>query len=125
MMLSGVAIAVWQPMDSGTTKWLYGVWGSSENNVFAVGEGGSILHYNGSTWLPMESGTTVCLYSVWGSSENNVLSQTPEGRELITLYYQWSPVIIKAMEEDEEFKEKVKELIDGILQLSNFFRGNT
>ncbi len=31
------------------------------------------------------------------SIRDNVLSQTPEGREIITLYYQWSPAIVKAM----------------------------
>ena len=48
---------------------------------------------------------------------DNVLSQTPEGQELIRLYYQWSLVIVKAMEEDEEFKTDVKELVDGFLGL--------
>ena len=48
---------------------------------------------------------------------DNVLSQTPEGREIIKLYYQWSPVIVEAMKEDEEFKEQVKEMIDGVLLL--------
>lgn len=46
---------------------------------------------------------------------DTVLNQTPEGRELIKLYYQWSPTIVKAMEEDEGFKEAIKELIDAIL----------
>ena len=45
------------------------------------------------------------------------MSQTQEGQEIIRLYYQWSPVIVKAMEEDEEFKEEVKEMIDGVLEL--------
>ncbi len=48
---------------------------------------------------------------------DNVLSQTPEGKELIRLYYQWSPTIVNTMEEDEEFKEEVKEVIDGVLPL--------
>jgi hypothetical protein len=48
---------------------------------------------------------------------DDVLSQTPAGREIIKLYYQWSSVIVKAMEEDEEFKEEVKEVIDGVLPL--------
>ena len=48
---------------------------------------------------------------------DNVLSQTPEGQELIILYYQWSPLIAKAMEEDESFKEEVKEMIDEVLSL--------
>jgi len=48
---------------------------------------------------------------------DNVLSNSPEGQELIKLYYEWSPVIVKAMEEDEEFKEDMKEIIDGVLML--------
>lgn len=48
---------------------------------------------------------------------DNVLRHTPEGQEIIRLYYQWSPAIVKAMEEDYELKEEVKELIDGILPL--------
>jgi len=48
---------------------------------------------------------------------DTVLNQTKEGEELIKLYYQWSPVIVKAMEEDEEFKKEVKAMIDGVLPL--------
>jgi hypothetical protein len=48
---------------------------------------------------------------------DNSLNQTPEGRELIKLYYQLSPVIVRAMEKDEEFKKDVKEMIDGFLPL--------
>jgi hypothetical protein len=48
---------------------------------------------------------------------DKVLSQTPQGQELIRLYYEWSPAIAKAMEADEEFKEEVKEMIDGVLEM--------
>jgi len=48
---------------------------------------------------------------------DNVLAQTPEEQEIIKLYYQWSPVIVKVMEEDEELKKKVKEMIEGVLGL--------
>jgi len=46
---------------------------------------------------------------------DNVFSKTPEGQELIKLYYQWSPTIVEMMEEDEGFKEEVKGIIDGVL----------
>jgi hypothetical protein len=39
------------------------------------------------------------------------------GHDIVELYYQWSPVIAKAMEEDGEFKVEVKEMIDGELEL--------
>ena len=48
---------------------------------------------------------------------NTILSKTPEGREIIRLYYEWSPVVIRSMEKDEKFKEEVQQLFDGILLL--------
>jgi len=48
---------------------------------------------------------------------DNTLNQTPAGQELIRLYYEWSPVIIKTMEVDKEFKAEVKEMVDGVLEL--------
>ena len=48
---------------------------------------------------------------------DEVLNKTPVGQEIIRLYYQWSPAIIKVMEKDAEFKEDVKELIEGILPM--------
>jgi hypothetical protein len=49
------------------------------------------------------------------SIRDNVLSKTPEGLELIDLYYQWSPVIVSAMERDEDFKQEVKDMLDEFL----------
>ena len=46
---------------------------------------------------------------------DNVLSKTQEGQELIKLYYQWSPIMVMAMEADEEFKEDIKEMVDEVL----------
>lgn len=48
---------------------------------------------------------------------DNVLTKTPTGQEIIRLYYEWSPAIVTAMEEDEKFEEEVMELIDEILPL--------
>jgi hypothetical protein len=47
---------------------------------------------------------------------DNIVRETPEGQELIRLYYEWSPAIVRAMEEDEEFKAQVKEMIDGVVE---------
>ena len=49
---------------------------------------------------------------------DEVLSQTPEGQELIDLYYELSPALVQAMQEDEAFKEYVQETLDGILPLT-------
>ena len=52
------------------------------------------------------------------SLRDNALSTTPEGQELIRLYYQWSPAIVEIMEENEGFKEDVEEIINGVLELT-------
>jgi hypothetical protein len=131
----------WSPMTSGTTNPLRGVWGSSGSDVYAVGIMGTILHYGGTvptttvpvtTTTSIPSGTTTTVEpctseAIYGENSeetellryirDNVLSQTPEGQELIRLYYELSPVIVEMMEEDEEFKAPVKEMIDGVLPL--------
>jgi hypothetical protein len=48
---------------------------------------------------------------------DDVLMQTPEGRELIKLYYLWGPTIVRAMEDDEEFQEELMEIIDTYLPM--------
>jgi len=52
------------------------------------------------------------------SFRDNILSKTPEGKEMIRLYYQLSPAIVRAMEEDKKFKEEIKKIIDGILPMT-------
>jgi hypothetical protein len=110
----------WTPMNSGTTENLFGIWGSSSSDVFAVGSNGTILHHDG------VSGSCLArrLYGEFSeetallkSFRDKVLRNSPEGEEIIRLYYQWSPIIVRAMEDDEEFKEDVKELIEGILPM--------
>ena len=48
---------------------------------------------------------------------DNILKSTAEGQELIKLYYEWSPAIVKAMKVNEELREEVKGMIDGVLLL--------
>jgi hypothetical protein len=63
----------WQnPLPQGND--LYGVWGSSGTDVFAVGGSGTIMHYDGSAWSAMSSGTTDLLFSVWGRSATDVFA---------------------------------------------------
>ena len=46
---------------------------------------------------------------------DTVLSKTPAGHELIKLYCQWSPLMVRALEEDNAFKAGTREMIDGIV----------
>jgi len=67
----GVSLT-WKTMNSGTTENLFAVWGTSHNDVYAVGSSGTILHYDGSNWSPMSTPTSASLEAVWGTASNNV-----------------------------------------------------
>ncbi len=70
--VSADSSAAWVDMTSGTTADLYGVWGAGSSDIFATGESGTIIHYNGSGWSAMTSGTTADLYGVWGTGSSDV-----------------------------------------------------
>lgn len=48
---------------------------------------------------------------------DTVLRRTPEGRELIRLYYQWGPFVTRAMMADDATREKVKQLADAVVMM--------
>ena len=48
---------------------------------------------------------------------DTILSKTPKGQEIIRLYYEWNPAIVKVMKEDETFKQEVRGMIEGVLPL--------
>ncbi len=56
----------------GNKPYLYDVWGSSGNDVYAVGSGGAILHYDGVEWSLIK--TSHYLNRVWGSGPNDVFA---------------------------------------------------
>ena len=61
----------WQnPLPQGHN--LRGLWGGSGTDVFAVGDGGTILHYNGSTWINISNMPPSVLNDVWGISATSV-----------------------------------------------------
>ncbi len=82
----------WGSMNSGTSNYLAGVWGSSSSDVFAVGGFGTILHYDGSTWSSMSSGTSKSLEGGWGSSGSDVFAIGEAGTILHYDGSTWSPM---------------------------------
>lgn len=64
---------------------LVGCGSSSGSDVYAVGDKGTILHWNGSSWSNQTvSGVVHSLRSVWGSSITNIYAVGSEG---IILHY--------------------------------------
>ena len=63
---------------------LNGVWGAAANDIWAVGDGGVIVHFNGVDWSTIPSGTTENLSSIWGSGPNDIWAGGDSG---ILLHY--------------------------------------
>jgi hypothetical protein len=54
--------------DSGLN--LYGVSGNNSSDIWAVGEQGLVLHWNGTKWLTVDIGTRANMWGVWSPSGN-------------------------------------------------------
>lgn len=48
------------------------LWGTDNDNIYAVGKIGKIAHYQNSHWTRIESGTDVDLYDAWGDQNGTV-----------------------------------------------------
>jgi photosystem II stability/assembly factor-like uncharacterized protein len=68
------------------------VWGSSADDVFVVGYGGTILHYDGADWESMVSGTSAALLSLWGTGPNDVYAVGENGTLLHYDGLRWLPM---------------------------------
>jgi hypothetical protein len=69
--------SAWQRLGVGanptgaTLWWVFVVPGSAES-VYAVGENGLIVHWDGATSSQMPSGTNATLFGIWGSSDDDL-----------------------------------------------------
>ncbi|MFA4948982.1 MAG: FlgD immunoglobulin-like domain containing protein [Candidatus Krumholzibacteriia bacterium] len=79
----GGAVFSWErtPKQSSYSS-ILGMWGSSSNDICAVGSTGAIFHYDGQSWSRMSSPTTEILSAVWGSSTDNVFAVGSYGKIL-------------------------------------------
>jgi hypothetical protein len=73
---------------------LHDVWASSPSDVFAVGDNGTIVHWDGTAWTPQDSGVDWRLASVEGSGPNAVYAQGSVANPSILRYAgsQWEQV---------------------------------
>jgi hypothetical protein len=70
---------VWRSADLPTSLNIYAVWGVSEDDVFAVGQAGRAIHFDGTRWLA-ELDIGPDYYGVWGTGEGDVWAVGNQGR---------------------------------------------
>lgn len=50
-------------------RWLFSVAGNSADDVYAVGTGGAVFHYNGNQWTVLDSETSFHLVKAWADGQ--------------------------------------------------------
>ncbi|MCA9673108.1 MAG: hypothetical protein KC503_46265 [Myxococcales bacterium] len=71
---------------------MYAIWGAAPDEVYAVGEGGAVLRFDGRRWTPMSSGTSNDLFGVWGRSASDIYAVGAAGTILHYDGVRWSPM---------------------------------
>jgi hypothetical protein len=81
-----------EKIDVGVSSRLRDLWGTSPYDLFAVGDGGIIVHFDGNQWEQMTSGTTEDLLGIWGASENDIFAVGKSGTVLRYNGSDWAPM---------------------------------
>ncbi|MGV3626045.1 MAG: hypothetical protein ACO1OB_34870 [Archangium sp.] len=63
---------LWEKTDTGVDSALQSIHGLSPTDVWAVGNNGTALHFDGANWSKQATGTSNDLKSVWAASSNDV-----------------------------------------------------
>ncbi len=53
-------------------EYIKSIWGIDDDDIWAVGPMGTVLHYTGGLWENVESPVTAVLIAMWGDSSDNV-----------------------------------------------------
>jgi len=63
----------WPLLPNGDNWQVNKMWGSSSNDLYAVGNNGNIAHYNGQSWIKIESGTDTDFKDIYGTTDGKEL----------------------------------------------------
>ena len=73
------------PLDRNSTA-LLKIWGTSSDHIFAVGQTGVILEYDGSDWQQIDAGTADDLVSLWGNGPDEIVAVGGRSNATIATY---------------------------------------
>ncbi|MBX3187275.1 MAG: hypothetical protein KF819_09675 [Labilithrix sp.] len=91
----GAAEHTWTEVDSQSSVLLEAVWGSSANDVWAVGDNGTIRRFvaGATEWAIVPAPTREALHAVWGASASDVWAVGESGTILHFDGTTWSPSV--------------------------------
>ncbi len=71
-------------------NWLFDVFGTASNDVYACGNKGAMFHYDGTEWSFIEMGTTSPITTVWGLENGPLYAAGHEGNIWQLMAGSWS-----------------------------------
>lgn len=90
----GVSWSDWSARVAPYIKSIFGIWGTSASDVYFVGAGGAIVHYDGANFTAMASNTTMTLHAVWGSGAGDVFAVGDAGTIMHYDGSAWTQMIV-------------------------------
>ncbi len=96
---SGYTVKQVDADDVPTSENLNGIWGNAADNIYAVGDRGTILHYDGSVWSSKNSGTGKTLRAIWGTEDKD------NGKEITKILVVGDEGTIRIKEGDGSWKK--------------------
>lgn len=82
----------WFEVTRVTTNALFDLWATGASSMWAVGNNGTVLHYDGTTWTVTSSGLTANLRAVWGASDSDLWASAVNGEMFHYDGVSWTPV---------------------------------
>ena len=61
-----------EPPKAPSKIWMYDVFGTTGDNVYACGYGGAMFHFDGTVWTEVDLGTTRNVVSIWGPGDGTL-----------------------------------------------------
>ncbi|MAG34380.1 MAG: hypothetical protein CL908_26185 [Deltaproteobacteria bacterium] len=75
-----VSVRRWRVVDQEQSRsTLRGIWSAPDERLFAVGDDGTVLQFDGDIWFRMESPTDVRLHNIWGRATDDVYAVGENG----------------------------------------------
>ncbi len=78
------------PAPPAQRNWLFDVFGTAADDVYACGNKGAMFHFDGTSWIQMEMGTSAPITTIWGPPEGPLYAAGHDGHLWQLVNNTWS-----------------------------------